>query len=107
MHDKIAADIEQLETKKDAIKAKIAVANAQSHVNKVVAGGTKAASSLETFNRMEAKADKMLDAAMAEAELNAHLSADDDLAKKYGGAHGKSVDDELAAMKAAMNSSAE
>lgn len=103
MHDKIANDIETLENKKDAIKAKIAVAKAQTHVNEVVAGGTKSASSLEAFNRMEAKADKMLDAAMAEAELNSGMTATDDLADKYaGGANNTSVDDELAAMKAAM-----
>lgn len=102
MHDKLISDISALETRRDSIKATVAIAKAQQHVNKVVAGGDKAKGSMEAFDRMEKKANKMLDAAQAEAELNAG-SSEDDLVDKYTtGANSSSVDDELAAMKAEL-----
>ncbi len=99
MHDKLCEDISELEMKKDAIKGKVSAAKAQQKVNKVVTGTSKSAASISAFERMEAKADKMLDSAMAEAELNAARFAEDDLVKKYSGAGDASVDDELEAMK--------
>lgn len=103
MHDKLVRDIESLETRKDTIKAKEATAKAQDRMNKITSGGTRAQSSLEAFDRMEAKANKHLDAAMAEADLNAGTHSTDDLANKYAsGGNASSVDDELAAMKAKL-----
>ncbi len=103
MHDKLVNDISTLETRKDTIKAKVATAKAQERMNKMQDGGKKAASSMDAFNRMEAKANKALDAAMAHAELNEGKDAASDLADKYVGAGGSaSVDDELAAMKASL-----
>lgn len=58
MHDKLVRDIEALEAKKDAIKAKVATAKAQKHMNQVLSGGDKAAASIDAFERYEAKADK-------------------------------------------------
>ena len=55
-----------------------------------------------TFERYEKKAEKMLDAATAEAELNAHTSAASSLADKYTTQGDASVEDELAAMKAKL-----
>ena len=58
---------------------------------------------MESFERYEKKAEKMLDAATAEAELNAHTSAASNLADKYtSNDNDASVDDELAAMKAKL-----
>ncbi len=100
MHDKLTNDIESLETRKDAIKGKVATAKAQAHMNKITSGVNTDAS-MAAFDRMEAKANKMLDEANAEAELNEGVHSTDDLADKYAsGGNDVSVDDELARMKA-------
>ena len=69
MYDKLASDIETLEARKDAIKAKTAAAKAQQSINRLVSGLPDTNSSLEAFDRMDARATKQLDAAMAEAQL--------------------------------------
>ena len=101
MHDKLVSDIDQLETRKDAIKAKVATAKAQEQMNKATAGINTNAS-ISDFERMEEKANKMLDAANAEAELNAGTNTADDIASKYTTGGDASVDDELAKLKAEM-----
>ena len=101
MHDKLVSDIDQLETRKDAIKAKVATAKAQEQMNKATAGINTNAS-ISDFERMEEKANKMLDAANAEAELNAGTNTADDIASKYTTGGDVSVDDELAKLKAEM-----
>ena len=102
MHDKLTNDIESLETRKDAIKGKVATAKAQAHMNKMTSGVNTDAS-MAAFDRMEAKANKMLDEANAEAELNEGVHSTDDLADKYAsGGNDVSVDDELARMKAEL-----
>ena len=70
MHDKLVNDINELDSRRDTIKAKMKVAKAQQTVNKMTSGMGKAESSLSAFDRMEAKADRMLDEANAMAELN-------------------------------------
>lgn len=102
MHDKLTNDIESMETRKDAIKGKVATAKAQAHMNKMTSGVNTDAS-MAAFDRMEAKANKMLDEANAEAELNEGVHSTDDLADKYAsGGNDVSVDDELARMKAEL-----
>lgn len=105
LHDKLVSDINQLESRKDTIKAKINVAKAQQHINDITSGAQDAADSMAAFDRMEHKADRMLDEAMAGAELNQQpADSAEALADKYGGSGSSvSVEDELAAMKAAMN----
>lgn len=99
MYDKLAADIEQLESRKDTIKAKTAAAKAQQSINKMVSGMPDTNASLEAFDRMEAKANKALDSAMAEAQLN-QSSSSEDLADKYSSSGSNaSVDSELEEMK--------
>lgn len=85
-HDKLVADIKEMESRRASIKAKVAVAKTQEHINRVTAG-TNTTSSLEAFDRMEAKANQMLDSANAEAELNTDTEGSDadDLANKYAG----------------------
>ena len=102
MHDKLVNDNETLEARRDAIKATVASDKAQEHINIIVSGGDNAKSSMEAFERYEKKAEKMLDAATAEAELNAHTSAASSLADKYTTQGDASVEDELAAMKAKL-----
>lgn len=103
MHDKLVNDISTLETRKDTIKATAAAAKAQERINKMQDGGKRASSSIDAFNRMEAKANKALDQAMAHADLNSAKDDATDLAEKYAGAGGSaSVDDELTSLKASL-----
>lgn len=102
MHDKLVNDINILNGKRESIKAKAAVAKTQSRINKVTSNAN-VSGSLAAFENLEARVDKQLDTAMAEAELNNSSSAEDDLAAKYGnGTSSSSVDDELAKLKAEM-----
>lgn len=104
MHDKLVKDINELNSRRDAIKAKVRVAKAQEKINQMTSSMGNAEASLSAFDRMEAKANNMLDKANAMAELNASGAADaiDDLASKYDSAPSAAVDDELAALKAQM-----
>lgn len=104
MHDKIVNDISELNARKDAIKAKIAVAKTQEKMNKIGSSIEGAAETMSAFDRMEAKANRMLDEANAMAELNKGAENDiDALASKYDEpANSTAVDDELAALKAKM-----
>lgn len=102
MHDKLVHDIDDLEIRKDSIKAKVQVAKAQDKVNKLTSGTAKSEASLAAFDRMEAKANKMLDQAEAEADLNAGVNETKSLADKYTSGSDASVDAELAKMKADM-----
>lgn len=102
MHDKIISDISELQSKRESIKAKMSVAKAQEKINKINSTMVGERDSMSAFERMEAKADKMLDEATAMAELNAKLKDEaEDLTAKYNGTE-STVDDELAALKAKL-----
>lgn len=102
MYNKLANDIQMLETKRNGIKATVAAAKTQEKMNKISSGSKRSMASLETFDRMEDKANRMLDSAMAEAELS-DMDAGNDLVNKYvSGESSSTVDDELAAMKAKL-----
>lgn len=104
MHDKLVKDIAELNARRDQIKAKVRVAKAQERINQMGSSMGGAEQSMSAFDRMEAKANSMLDKANAMAELNAGAEADsiDDLASKYDSAPSAAVEDELAALKAQM-----
>ena len=104
MHDKLVGDINSLETRKAAVKAKVAVAKTQEKVNEITSGAEKASGTMEAFERMEAKADQMLDQANAMTELNAKKNdIAESLADKYEKAGSTAeVDDALAKLKAEM-----
>lgn len=99
-HDKLVADIESLESRKDGIKAKVAVAKTQERINKMT-GVDRAAGTVEAFDRWEAKANKRLDAAQAAEELNKGSDAKG-LVNQYAAGSSVAVDDELAKMKAEL-----
>jgi len=103
MHDKLVADINELEARRDMIKGKIAVAKTQERINKMGSSVASANNSIASFEKYEAMADKALDRANAMAELNRSSEDQDikDLMRKY--ASNTSVDDELAALKASLN----
>ena len=101
LHDKLVADISSLNTRKAAIKAKVAVAKTQEKVNQIGASGEKAKAAMSAFDRMEQKADRMLDEANAMAELS-EGAADpaDALEEKYRKADASaSVEAELVDLK--------
>ena len=105
MHDKLVADISELEQRRDSIKAKMQVAKTQEKLNKINSSVTGANNSISAFDRMEQKANKMLDRANAMSELN---TPDEDsiesLERKYSSStNSPSVEDELAALKAKMS----
>lgn len=104
MHDKLAADIRDLNSRRDAIKARLAVAKTQEKLNKFGGSMSGVADHMSAFDRMEAKADRMLDEANAMAALNeaTQKSGVDDLMSKYDSQSSSEVDDELARLKAEM-----
>lgn len=104
MHDKLVKDIQELNSRRDAIKAKLAVAKTQEKINKLGGSMSGAADSMSAFERMEAKADKMLDEANAMAQLNQSAEESDisDLMSKYDQEPASEVDDALAKLKAEM-----
>lgn len=70
MHDKLTSDIAELDARREAIKAKVSVAKTQERINKFTSGVDKVQGTIGAFDRMEEKADKMLDRANSMAELN-------------------------------------
>lgn len=101
MHDKLTGDIQELEQRRLNVKAKMSVAKTQDKLNKINDSMKSAAGSMEAFERMEAKADRLLDEANSMAELNEEpKDSAEEIAKKYD--KNSSVDDELAKMKAEL-----
>jgi phage shock protein A len=103
MHDKLVSDINELNAKRDALKAKLAVAKTQEKMNKLTSKISSAGSSVSDFENLEAKIDKRLDQANAMAELNNTGDSVDTLAAKYDTkTAAPDVEDELAALKASL-----
>ena len=104
LHDKLVKDINTLNSRRQAVKAKMAVAKTQERVNKMGASADKLQSSMGAFERMEENADRMLDEANAMSELSSQ-AVDEAQAReeKYKTADtNASVEDELAALKLKM-----
>ena len=103
MHDKLVEDIRDLEARRDTIKAKVKVAKTQDKINQMNSSLGDSTSSIAAFERMEDKADAMMDISDAEAELNSSEEKDEvaDLAAKYDNPEA-AVQDELAALKAKL-----
>lgn len=107
MHDKLVGDIRELQNKKQSIQSKAAIAKTQKNINKMNEAMTSATGTMSNFDRMEQRANKMLDEANAMAELNLSQTEDSmkDLTEKYSNgvsASGQTVEDELAALKASI-----
>ena len=105
MHDKLADDIQKLSEKRTEIKTKLKIAKTTEKVNSMTSAsglnGNKSA-----FERMEEKANKMLDEANAKAELNTPKKDEvEDLMKKYDDENSdenkgsSAIDEELEKMK--------
>lgn len=102
MHDKLVSDIQELNARRDSLKAKLAVAKTQERMNEITSRIGNGGSSVSKFESLEAKIDKRLDEANAMAELNRSADSVEDLAAKYDSAGSSDVEDELAALKASM-----
>ena len=100
-YNELVSRIKTLEAKKDTVKSTIKIAKAQEKQNDMVAHATSIAAN-DTFDKYEKEAQRRLDAAQAEANLNASVTADEDLVDKYATASSASVDDEFAKMKAEL-----
>lgn len=100
MHDKLTDDISNLKSRREAIKAKVAVAKTYERVSKLSTSSNDSQAAIGGFARMEEKADRMLATATARAELDTKKEdAATKLEEKYSSV---SVDEELAAMKAEL-----
>lgn len=97
MHDKLVSDIETLRSRRESIKAKVSVAKTQQKVNEISSAAGKASGAMSAFDRMEEKANRMLDEANAMAQLNTEpIDEAKALEEKYSAmGTGDSVDAEL------------
>lgn len=102
MHDKLTNDIRELESRRDMVKGKIAVAKAQERINNMTSNIASSNDSLASFERFEKLADDRIDKARAMAELNASNPENTirDLTEKYE--NNPDVDAELQALKASL-----
>ncbi|MBV1759207.1 MAG: PspA/IM30 family protein [Dethiosulfatibacter sp.] len=100
MHDKLVTDIDALKARREMIKAKVTIAKTQKKLNEISATNVKTQGAIEAFERMEGKANQMLDEANAINDLN--MEPIDDakaLEKKYASKSTASVDEELEKLK--------
>ena len=99
MHDKLIKEINDLNARRDDIKAKVATANMQKRLNDLGGSLHHSTANLGAFARMEEKANRMLDEANAMAELNTPKDNLQSLVDKYDAQPSSSIEDELAALK--------
>lgn len=106
MHDKLVADIGELESRRDKLKGKAAVARTQERMNEFNDSFSGAGKTMSAFDKMEEKINRELEESLAMAELNKNSSVDiKDLAKKYDS--DSSIEEQLDVLKAGSNVEAE
>ena len=102
MHDKLTEDVRKLEQRRKNVKSKVAVAKTQQKLNKVAGTMNTASDSMRAFEKMEQKAENMLDVANSTAELNSDYNEElENLEDKYNNPS-SDVDEELEKMKKEM-----
>ena len=102
MYNKLVSDISELKNRRALIKSQVSMAKATEKANEIndLADSSEA---MNAFGRMEDKAQRMLDEAMAKAELDAEPADEsEDLLDKYAGNSSADVDAELAKLKKEM-----
>ncbi|WP_373816958.1 PspA/IM30 family protein [Jeotgalibaca porci] len=100
MHDKLAEDIEKLRQRRAMIKGKMSVAKTQEKLNDVTQNVSKSQSAMGSFQRMEDKANRLLDEANSMSELNSEpIDKAKELEEKYASQTSAAVEDELTRMK--------
>lgn len=102
MHDKLESDIGELESRRQELKGKAAVAKTQQRMNDFATSAGSAGERISAFDAMEKKINQQLDESAAMAELNKSSETSiKDLAKKYES--DTNVDDELESLKNGIN----
>ena len=101
MHDKLTKDVQTLEKRRENVKSKVAIAKTQEKLNKVSNSMDDASDSMKAFERMEEKADRMLDEANSTAELSENNDEVIDLESKYSNT-ASSVEEDLKKLKEEM-----
>ncbi|HHZ01713.1 MAG TPA: PspA/IM30 family protein [Tissierellia bacterium] len=100
MHDKLTSDIETLKARRNVIKSKVKIAKTQETINEATQATKKITGTRSAFERMEQKANRMLDEANAMAELNKEpIDEAKALEEKYASMGNASVDEELKKLK--------
>lgn len=104
LHDKLVADIGELEARKNEIKAKIKLAKTQEKVKALGGSAVGVKDTMSAFKAMEEKANRMLDEANARAALDEQPQDEvEALTQKYDAKEeAPAVDDALAKLKAEM-----
>ncbi len=105
MHDKLASDIDSLNTRKATLKAKLKLAEAQNKLNQLGSSAVDAGATMTAFEELEAKVDKLVDKAEAMSELNQAEAGKtaETLAQEYDlKAKDEDLDAQLAALKVSM-----
>ena len=72
MHDKLCKDIQSLEARRDAVKAKVAAAKAQERINKVGSSVNSVGTSMDAFSKMELRLTRCLTKLMQWQSLTRH-----------------------------------
>ncbi len=102
LHDKLVDDINTLHSRRDELKAKLSIAEAQQKVNELGSSADNLQGTLGDFTRMEDKINRMVDTANASAELNAQpIDEVAAIEEKYN-TESISVDSELEELKKSM-----
>ena len=101
-YNKLVANIDNLEQRKEAAKAKIALAKAQEQINRTAAS-VNTSKLTDTFTKYEEQAERALAKANASAELDMNYESATTLTEKYADAgNDVDVDAELEALKASL-----
>ncbi len=102
MYSKLTSDISELNNRRALIKSQVSMAKATEKANKIN-DLADSADTMEAFSRMEEKSQRMLDEAMAKAELSEQPKDEaEDLLDKYSGVSSSDVDSELEKLKKEM-----
>ena len=90
--------------RQDYKAGKVVLSHPKEFPIEVILDSSSTEGTITAFERMEAKANKMLDEANAMAELNKKSATGDvnDLMEKYENAPSSAIEDELAALKAKL-----
>lgn len=102
MYNKLTSDISELNSRRSLIKSQVSMAKATEKANRIndLADSTD---TMEAFGRMEEKSQRMLDEAMAKAELSERPKDEaEELLDKYSGVSSSEVDSELEKLKKEM-----
>ncbi len=102
LHDKLVDDISTLNARKDELKAKLSIAEAQKKVNELGSSADNLQGTLGNFSRMEDKINRMVDTANAQAELSAQPVDEVAAIEEKYSTEGKDVDTELEELKKSM-----